>query len=460
MNLASLTLASARDALCRREISSLELTDFYLEQIARLNPQVNAYITVTAESAREQAQRADEERARGVDRGALHGIPIALKDLFDTRGVLTTAGSEILRDNIPTDDAEVVTRLKNAGAALLGKNNMHEFAFGVTNQNPHYGDAHNPWALGHITGGSSGGSAAAVAARMCLGSMGSDTGGSIRIPAALCGVSGLKPTYGRVSLRGVIPLSWTNDHAGPIAQTAQDCAWMLNAVAGYDPNDPVSVNMPVPDYSARLYESLRGARFAMPRGYFEDEVNGEILDAVSTAVRVLEDLGALCVEKDLPAGEEMFQLNRVILRAEAATYHREWLATRAGEYGADVMSRFRLGEAVTAQEYILARRHQVEVHRALQEFFRDIDFFITPTTRVTAPSLEIDPVSMAMHLTAFTAPFDVTGVPAISIPCGFTTDGLPIGLQIVGRHWDEARVLQVAHQYQLVTDWHTRIPAL
>ena len=460
MNPASLTLASTRAALAAREISSLELADFFLERIAQYDAKLNSFITATAERAREQAQRVDDARARGETLGALAGIPLAIKDLFDWRGLPTTAGSKILRDNIAQSDAHAVTNLFVADAVLLGKNNMHEFAFGVTNDNPHFGAAHNPWDLQHVPGGSSGGGAAAVAARLCLGALGSDTGGSIRIPAALCGITGLKPTYGRVSLRGVVPLSWSNDHAGPLAQTAQDCALILQAIAGYDKRDPVSANVAVPNFSATLQDSLRGLRFAAPRAYFEQEVDEEILRAVRDAERVLEELGAMRVEKNLPHAREMFEMNRVTLRVEAATFHREWLETRQDDYGADVYTRLKSFQTIRADEYALAKRQQAELTRALDFFFDDIDFFITPTTRIPAPRIGGDAVNLAQDLTAFTAPFDVTGVPAISIPCGFTREGLPIGLQIVGRAWDEARVLQAAHQFQLVTEWHSRMPTL
>lgn len=460
MNPATLTLATARAALDAGEISSLDLTNYFLERIAQYDSKLDAFITVTAELAREQAQYADWAGAAGEPPNAVYGIPLALKDLFDLRGVRTTAGSRILRDNIAQADAFVVAKLNTQGAVFLGKNNMHEFAFGVTNENPHYGNAHNPWNLDHITGGSSGGGAAAVAARLCLGALGSDTGGSIRIPAALCGISGLKPTYGRVSLRGVIPLSWSNDHAGPLAQTAEDCALLLNAIAGYDAADPVSVNMPTTNYSVDLKNSLRGVRFAALRGYFEENVDPEITSAVRQAERVLVELGAICLEKELPSVEQMFDANRLTLRVEAATYHREWLKTRADEYGADVLARLSSFQQIPAQEYALARRRQAELKRELEHFFTDIDLLLTPTTPVSAPHMGGDAVTMAQHLTAFTAPFDVTGAPAISIPCGFTSQGLPIGLQIIGRAWNEASVLQAAHQFQQATDWHSKVPAL
>lgn len=460
MDPTTLTLGAGRDALARNEITSVALADFYLERIAQYDPQINSFILVTADLAREQAQRADAERAQGISRGALHGIPLALKDLFDLRGFPTTAGSNFLRDAIAQTDAPVVASLRNAGAAFLGKNNLHEFAFGVTNDNPHFGAVHNPWNLDCVPGGSTGGGAAAVAARLTPGALGSDTGGSIRIPSALCGVTGIKPTYGRVSLRGVVPLSWSNDHAGPLAQTAEDCALILQTIAGYDAGDPVSVNRSVPNFSSHLRESPSGLRFAALRGYFEQEVDAEILRAVQEAERVLTNLGAVRVDKEIPAAPEMFEMNRVTLRVEAAAYHRDWLETRRADYGADVYTRLKSFQTIRADEYAHARRRQAELTRALDLFFDDVDFFITPTTPVPAPRIGGDAVALAGRLTAFTAPFDVTGVPAISVPCGFTRDGLPVGLQIVGRAWDEALILQVAHQYQCATDWHKHTPPL
>ena len=460
MNPIDLTLAAASRALHAREISSLELTDFFLARITSLNPTLNAFITVTADSAMAEAQHADEELAHGTDRGALHGLPLALKDLFDTRGVLTTAGSKILRDRIPADDAAVTARLRMAGAVLLGKLNMHEWAYGVTNDNPHFGPTRNPWDLDRIPGGSSGGSAAAVSARLCLGAMGSDTGGSIRLPSALCGVTGFKPTFGRVSLRGVIPLSWSMDHAGPLAQTAEDCALLLQSIAGYDPLDPGSVDAPVPDYTAALNQSLTNVRLAAPSGYFAAGVDAEILDAVQIATRVLVDRGAVTTLKELPFGEDMFLTNRTVLSAEAAAFHQEHMQKQAGDLGVDVLVRLQNGAAIPTADYVRGRRHQVELRRALELYFSDVDLLVTPTTRVAAPRFGSDAVAMSQHLTPFTAPFNLTGFPAISVPCGLTGQGLPIGLQLVARPWHEALLLQAAHQYQLATDWHKRKPRI
>ncbi len=460
MNPTDLTLAAASRRLHAREISALELADFFLERVASLNPTLNAFITITADTARAEAQHADEELARGIDHGPLHGIPLALKDLYDTRDVPTTAGSKILRTRVPTDDATVTARLREAGAVLLGKLNLHEFAFGVTNLNPHFGDTHNPWDVERIAGGSSGGSAVAVAARLCLGALGSDTGGSIRIPASLCGVTGLKPTHGRVSLSGVIPLSWTMDHAGPLAQAAEDCALILQAIAGYDPRDPASVDMPVPDYSAALNQALAGIRIAAPGGYFAEKVTEEVLGAVQAATRVLLDCGAQLVQKDMPFAQDLFLTNRTVLSAEAAALHQKEMETRADDFGADVLTRLRGGAAIPAPDYVRARRRQVSLTRARDLYFEDTDLLVIPTTRIVAPRLSEDPVELSQHLTAFTAPFNLTGFPAISLPCGFTNRGLPIGLQLVARPWREELLLQAAHQYQRVTDWHKRQPPI
>lgn len=459
MNPIDLTLAAASRALHSREISSRELTDFYLTRIASLNPTLNAFITVTGDEARAEGKRADDELAHGTDRGALHGIPLALKDLFDTRSIRTTAGSKILRDRVPDEDAAVTARLREAGAVLLGKLNMHEWAFGVTNDNPHFGRTRNPWDPERIPGGSSGGSAAAVAARLCLGTMGSDTGGSIRLPSALCGVTGLKPTFGRVSLHGVIPLSWSMDHAGPLAQTAEDCAVLLQSTAGYDPLDPASVDAGVPDYRSALDQTLDGVRIAVPSGYFAAEVDAEILSAVQEAARLLEARGAKITRKELTFGGEMFLTNRAVLNAEAAAFHAGHMKNQPNDIGADVLTRLRTGEAISTADYVRARRRQLELRRALEIYFSDVDLLATPTTRVVAPRFGSDAVAMSQHLTPFTAPFNLAGFPAVSLPCGFNHEGLPIGLQLVARPWAEALLLQAAHQYQLATDWHKRIPS-
>ncbi len=460
MNLTDLTLAEASRKLRDGMLSSLELTTFMLNRAAALNQTLNAFITITREEALTQARQADDERAQGLDRGPLHGVPIALKDLFETRGIRTTAGSKILSAYVPTQDAAVTARLRNAGAVLVGKTNMHEWAFGVTNDNPHFGRVCNPWATDRVPGGSSGGSAVAVAARMCLGALGSDTGGSIRIPSSFCGITGLKPTYGRVSLRGVIPLSWTMDHVGPMAQTAQDCALLLQAIAGYDPLDPASRDVPVSDYAAELDRPLNGIVLALPSGYFAEQVDGEILTAVEQAVRILVRDGAVTTVKALPFGQELYQVNRTILPPEAAAFHQQEMEQRPEDFGADVMRRLQGGTRISVQDYARARRRRDELQRALAGYLTDVDLLVTPTTRIAAPPFSIDPVVLSQNTTVFTAPFNAAGFPALSLPCGLTREGLPIGMQLVGRPWEEGLLLHVAHRYQQATDWHRRQPPL
>lgn len=459
-NLDDLTLADAALALRAGKVSSRELTDAALGRIAALNLSLHAFITVMADSAQRDAARADQDRARGIDLGPLQGIPVALKDLFDTSDAPTTGGSRILQKRQPARDAEATARLRRAGAVIVGKTNLHEFAYGVTNDNPHYGRALNPWDPARSPGGSSGGSAAAVAARLCLGALGSDTGGSIRIPSALCGITGLKPTFGRVSLRGVLPLSPFMDHAGPMAQTAQDCGLILQEIAGYDPNDPASANVPVPDYTHELDAPLTGVRIARPGEWFEQGVDEELLAAVDLAAKELERQGASLARRDMPFASDLFTTNRTLLSAEALALHEHDLYDHPEELGPDVVTRLQRALAVSTADYIRARDRQRELARALDLYLDEVDATLTPTTRIAAPQwTEEDPVALAQNLTAFTAPFNLTGHPAISLPCGFTRSGLPIGMQLVARHWDEPLLLRLAHQYQMHTDWHKKRPS-
>ena len=447
--------------IARGEISPVELTQACLERIDALDPLLNCFITVTAEAALSGARQAEQEIQSGAYRGLLHGIPLALKDLYETRGVRTTAGTTFFANYIPDSDAAPVEKLAATGAVFLGKLNLHEIALGVTNVNPHYGPCRNPWDTQRISGGSSGGSAVALAAGLCLGSLGTDTGGSIRIPASLCGIVGLKPTFGRVTRRGVIPLSWNLDHVGPMARCVRDTALLLQVIAGYDPDDPWSSDVPVEDYLAGLEAGVGGWRVALASGEFFERSDGEVLAAVRQAARIFEGLGARVEEVDLSTARLAAQANGLMTPADAAAFHRERLEDHPEGFGEDIRQRLQTGAAFTATEYSLARRTQTEARREFETLLSAFDILLTPTTPVAAPLIEgPDAIEQARLLTRYTAPFNLTGLPAISLPCGFTASGLPIGLQIVARPWAEAAVLRAAYAYEQATDWYLKQPPL
>lgn len=449
MELTQISLTSAAQAMRRGEFSPVELAQAYLARIEKMDPHLNTFITLTAEAAIESARRAEAELRQGKDFGLLHGIPLALKDLFETRGMRTTGGSTFFSDYVPAEDAVTVQRLKAAGAVLLGKLNMHEIALGVTNVNPHFGPCRNPWNTERVSGGSSGGSAAALAAQLCLGSLGSDTGGSIRIPSSLCGVVGLKPTYGRVSLRGVLPLSWNLDHVGPMARGVADAAVLVQAIAGYDPQDPASVNVPVDDYLDGIDDGVKGWKIAVAAGEYFTAVDQEVWAAIENAGEVFARLGAMVEFVDFPEARRAAETNGLMVVADAAAVHRERLEQHPEGFGDDVLRRLRSGAGASSTEYALARRTQVELRRKFEQFFDGYDLLLTPTTPIPAPPIEgPDAVEQARRLTRFTAPFNLTGLPAISVPCGSTRDGLPIGLQIVAGPWQEKRLLRGARAFE------------
>jgi aspartyl-tRNA(Asn)/glutamyl-tRNA(Gln) amidotransferase subunit A len=459
MELTDLSIFEASSQIAAGQLSALELTRACLDRIERYNPFLNCFITLMAESALQQADHADQEIQRNGWRGLLHGIPLALKDLYQTEGVRTTAGSLFFADSIPTTDAYIVQKLKLAGAVLLGKLNMHEVALGVTNQNPHFGDCHNPWDTRRISGGSSGGSAAALAAGFCLGTLGSDTGGSIRIPASLCGVVGLKPTFGRVSLGGVIPLSWSLDHAGPLARRVRDVAIILQAIAGFDPDDPSSQEAPVDNYQAGLEGGVQGWRIALASGEYLAKTDAEVMDAVQAAARRFEDLGAIVEEVELPELEQAARANGLMVTSEAAAFHRERLLSRPQDFGTDVLRRLQEGAACTSSDYILARRTQTRLRRSFETFLAGYDLLLLPATPIPAPESQgEDAVQRAALLTRYTAPFNLTGLPALSIPCGFSALSLPIGLQIAAGPWKEASLLRAGQSYEQATEWHKHKP--
>lgn len=457
-----LTISEASELIRKRKLSPVELTESCLQRIASLDARLKAFITVTAEEARTSARQAAAAVTAGNYRGPLHGVPVALKDLFDTAGTRTTAGSAILAEHLPAQDAEATARLKAAGAVILGKLNLHEFAFGATGVNPHYGVCRNPWDGDRICGGSSSGSAAAVAAGMSMATLGTDTGGSIRIPASLCGVTGLKPTFGRVSRRGVVPLSWSLDHVGPLTRSAADAALVLKAIAGHDDADESSSAEPVPDYQKELeYPPVKRLRLGVPSSFFFDNVDAEVLAAVRKAIAQLEGLGMQVSEVDLPHVERAPHAVNAIMLTEALAYHQRWLAQRPDDYGEDVRGRLDMGVMYPAVVYVQAQRLRSFIVREWREkVFDRVDVLAVPTTPIPAPGVDEGDFQATLQLIRFTNPFNLLGVPAISVPCGFTQGGLPIGLQLASRWFEEGTLLRAAHAYQRATDWHRRAPPL
>ena len=455
------SIGEASELLRKRELSPVELTKNCLQRIETLNPVLNAFITVTVEQALAQARAAEAEISRGHWRGPLHGIPLGLKDLIDTAGVRTTAASALFKDRVPAADAEVVRRLKNAGAVFLGKQNLHEFAYGGSSMISYYGEVRNPWNPAYITGGSSGGSAAAVAAGLVYGAIGTDTAGSIREPASQCGVVGLKPTYGRVSTRGVIPLSPALDHVGPITRTVSDAAVMLRAIAGYDERDINSIDMPVPDFLGAIRRGSKALRLGVPRKFFYEELDPEVASAMERALDTLAAISGGCREIGLDVPTD-----RTLQSAESYAYHAPFVSRSPDLYQPETLNRILKGADISGEEVEQRRSELREIRRKIDKVFESIDVLITPTTPVPAPTiaeLKENPDLLRpreLLLLRNTRPVNVWGLPAISVPCGFTTAGLPIGLQIIAPHWRENRVLQLACAYEQATDWHRRSPRL
>jgi aspartyl-tRNA(Asn)/glutamyl-tRNA(Gln) amidotransferase subunit A len=458
---AYLSIAEASALIRERKLSPLELTDTCLARIERLEGKLNAFISVTADAAQKAARELSDEIAAGKNRGHLHGIPVGLKDIFDVAGVRTTAASPILADNVATTDSSVTRRLKEAGAIIVGKLNLHQFAFGATGRSSHFGPAHNPWDSERITGGSSSGSGAAVAAGECFAAMGTDTGGSIRIPASLCGITGLKPTFGRVGKAGLLPLSWSLDHAGPLTRTAEDAAIVLQAIAGHDPADVSSSAEPVPDYTAHLGDGVAGLRIGVPDNFFFDALAPEIDAGVREAISVLEKLGANVEPIHLPLVNEIAAATNAIQLPEALAFHEKWMAERPDDYADDVRYRLELGAMFPAVSYVQAQRLREKAVAAWRdEVFSRVDIIAAASTQTAAFKLDGSDLSVTLSLIRLTNPFNLLGVPAISVPCGLTADGLPFGLQLIGPWWNEATVLRAACAYQQATDWHTRHPPL
>lgn len=449
-------VATLAEKIRTKQLSPIEITNAYLERIDALDQKILAYITVTADNARGAARRAEDEIMGGNWRGPFHGVPIALKDLCNTRAVLTTGGSKILGDFVPNFDCTVWARLREAGAILLGKLNLHEFASGATNTNPHWGTCRNPYNLERIPGGSSGGSGAAIAAKMAAATIGTDTGGSIRIPAAFCGCVGMKQTWGRVSRYGVMPLADSLDHAGPITRTVRDAAMMLQVIAGHDPHDSTSSNEPVPDYVQGLNGDLKGVRVGIIKELLTG-LSDEVAHAFNVALRQLRILGADVDEVSIPHIEMSSTIATNIMFAEAAEYHEQWMRTRAHEYGQDVRRMLEAGMMTPAIYYVRAQRSRAAILAETLKALDDFTVLTAPTAAIPAPCIDVggralsdggEPVDMVAAVLRFTAPFNVTGQPALALPTGLSPNGLPVSMQIIGKPFDETTVFQVADAYE------------
>ena len=463
MNPYNLTITDAAPLIERRELSPVELTRSCLDRIREVDDRVKAFIVVLEDSAMEAAEQAQKEISDGQYRGALHGIPVGIKDLYDIAGVPTTASSKVRADYLPTEDSATVASLRDAGAVIVGKTHTHEFAYGITTPT-----TRNPWDLERVPGGSSGGSGAAIAAGECLMAMGSDTGGSIRIPASVCGTVGLKPTYGRASRFGVTSLSWSLDHVGPLSRTVRDAAVVLNVIAGVDHRDPGTVDVPIPDYTAGLDGGLSGLVVGVPRNFFFDDVDPEVEQSVRQAVEVLEREGARVEEVELPHAEQYMAVEFGICLPEASAYHQEMLRSRGDLYTPEVRLLLETGELVLATDYIKALRVRRVIQEGWRQMFQGIDVLVAPSLPTPAviaghdtvrwPNGTEEPVINAY--VRLSCPADITGLPALTVPCGSNSRDLPIGLQVIGKPFDEATVLRVGHAYEAQSGWNARQPEL
>jgi aspartyl-tRNA(Asn)/glutamyl-tRNA(Gln) amidotransferase subunit A len=460
-----LSLTEVAQAIAQKRFSSREVTKSCLDRIAQWQPRLNAFLAIEPDEALAAADAADAALAKGNAGGALHGVPLAHKDMYYDAGKIVTCGSKIRRDFVATSTSTALQRLKDAGTIRLGSLQMVEFAYGPTGHNTHYGAVHNPWGLDHITGGSSSGSGSAVAARLTFAALGSDTGGSIRMPAHFCGVTGLKTTYGRISRAGAMPLSQSLDTVGPLARTAEDCALLLGLMAGADANDPTAVSNPIPDYMAATREPMKGLKIGVPAAFYVDDLDPEVARILDETMAVLKREGADIVEVELPDQRQLTAACQLVLAVEASAFHKRWLIERPQDYGPQVLMRLQNGFAIPGVSYLEALRWRGPALAAYLAAVAGVDAVIAPVAPVAAPTLaesdvgnSPDAEAVIQRLTRFTRPINYLGLPSLAIPSGFTKSGLPVGMQVIGRSFDEAMLLRIGAAFQRATDFHERVP--
>jgi len=464
---ALMSLVAVAKAIADKKVSSREVTRSCLHRIAQWQPQLNAFMAIESEQAMAAADEADAALAKGANRGPLHGVPLAHKDMYYDAGKVVTCGSLIRRDFVPRTTSTALQRLKDAGTVRLGSLQMVEFAYGPTGHNVHYGAVHNPWNVDHITGGSSSGSGSAVAARLTFAALGSDTGGSIRMPAHFCGVTGLKTTVGRVSRAGAMPLSQSLDTVGPLAQTVEDCALLLGLMAGADSEDPTASTLPVPDYMEATKGSIKGFRIGVPTAFYVDDLDTEVARILDETIAVLKKEGAEIVQVELPDQRQLTAACQLVLAAEAAAFHKRWMIERPQDYGPQVLMRLQNGLAIPAVSYLEAMRWRGPALAAYLAVVAGTDAVLAPVAPMPAPTIAESDVgnsdgaeAVIQRLTRFTRPVNYLGLPSLSIPTGFTCNGLPVGMQLIGRAFDEAGLVRIGAAFQRATDYHQRVPKL
>jgi len=462
-----MSLVSVAKAIAEKKLSSHEVTRSCLHRIAQWQPRLNAFMAIESEAALNAADAADAALAKGNSRGALHGVPLAHKDMYYDAGKVVTCGSLIRRDFVATTTSTALQRLKDAGTVRLGSLQMVEFAYGPTGHNVHYGAVHNPWNVDHITGGSSSGSGSAVAARLTFAAFGSDTGGSIRMPAHFCGVTGLKTTVGRVSRAGAMPLSQSLDTVGPLAQTVEDCAMLLGLMAGADPEDATASTLPVPDYMAATKGAIKGLKIGVPSAFYVDDLDPEVARALDEIIAVLKKEGAEIVPVELPDQRQLTAACQIVLATEAAALHKRWMIERPQDYGPQVLMRLQNGLAIPGVSYLEAMRWRGPALAAYLAAVTGTDAVLAPVAPVPAPTIVESDVgnsdgaeAVIQRLTRFTRPVNYLGLPSLSIPAGFTNSGLPVGMQLIGRSFDEAMLLRIGAAFQRATDFHAQVPKL